>query len=302
LTVCSEALRSILCAPGSGSELSPGDEALVGPDGSRFAIVSGIPILLPPGDRRGRREIIEASRERSSTYYQSNYAAGGNPQRERRQALVVALLSSLARPGTTVLDVGAGPAVLAEPARALGLEYVALDLSLANLLAGRGRVSQLDALVADAVAIPVKPDAVDGVVAVGSLEYVPEITRAVAELCRVVRPGGFVIASFANARSPRRWWDELVVRRAIGLRATMRRERGRTYRRYLSNANAVVSLFARCGAEVRGVQYLTPGLAGYPLSELRVVRGIDEALTARLPRLVQRRSEFVVVARKAAPA
>jgi ubiquinone/menaquinone biosynthesis C-methylase UbiE len=273
----SATLERILAAPGGG-EL--GDRE----------VVDGIPVLLPPGAARGRSEIVEAFRERSTTYYGANYEPGANPERERRQELVVELLRSVARPGDTVLDAGAGPAVLAEPARSLGLAYVALDLSLDNLRAGRTRIGDLDAVVGDLTAIPVKTGAVDGAVAIGSLEYVPNLAAAVAELCRVVRPGGFLVATFANARSPRRRWDETVVAPAIRLRAALRGTSGSTYRRYLSEVGTVTKILDRGGADVREVRYVTAGLVGYPLSQLALARRLD--FPERL------RSEFVVVARR----
>ena len=291
-------LLDILRAPGSGAELSVDGDGLVSADGRRFEIVEGVPILLAAGHDPATRAIKTAFRERSASYYDANYVAGRNPQREARQALVVELLESTAARGARVLDAGAGPAVLAEPARALGLEYVALDLSLDNLLQGRRRAGGLDAVVGDLTAIPFEDGAFDGALAVGSLEYVRDVGSAVAELVRVVAPDGFVIATFANRRSPRRIWDERLVHPLARVRATLRGRRGAEYRRYLADADTVRDLFGRAGAALRDVRYLNPGLAGYPLSELRLVGELEARVTGRFPRLAERRSELVVVAQK----
>jgi ubiquinone/menaquinone biosynthesis C-methylase UbiE/uncharacterized protein YbaR (Trm112 family) len=286
------ALLEILCDPGSNEPLSRDGDWLVGPGDRRWPVVEGIPLLLPEGVGAlpGREAIVEASRARSASYYRDNYGVCGNPERQARMRAVAALLGRLVRPGATILDAGAGPATLADEIRSRAARYVALDLSLENLRAGGERVGELDAVVGDVTALPVRAAAVDGVVAAGCLEYVPELPRAIGELCRVVRPGGFVLASFANRRSPRRIWDERVVLKAARLRG------GAIYRRYLHGADEVTELFRRSGADVSEIRYLNPGLIGFPLSELRVLRSAQAGVARRMAAARRLASEFLLVA------
>jgi SAM-dependent methyltransferase/uncharacterized protein YbaR (Trm112 family) len=295
-----DALLDILCSPGSKEPLSLDGEWLTAGAGRRWPLVEGIPVLLPDGVDAlpGRGEIVEASRARSVSYYQDNYGMRGNPEREARKRAVTELLGLLVQSETTILEAGSGPATLADEIRALTAGYVALDLSVDNLLAGRERVGDFDAVVGDLTALPVRTSAVGGVVAVGCLEYVAELPRAISELCRIVRPGGFVLASFANRSSPRRIWDERLVLPAARLRRAAVSGRGSIYSRYLHTAGDTAALFRASGAEVRELRFLNPGLIGFPLSELASVRRVQSWAAGRLPKLERLAAEFLVVAWK----
>lgn len=92
-----------------------------------------------------------------------------------------------------VLEVGCGWGELAERIRAeTGAEVAAVDLSprMVELARQRG----VDAQVADVQALPFPDDAFDAAVAAWMLYHVPDIPRGVAELARVLRPGGLLVA------------------------------------------------------------------------------------------------------------
>jgi SAM-dependent methyltransferase/uncharacterized protein YbaR (Trm112 family) len=291
------AFLDMLCDPGSNEPLSLEGEWLVGRAGHRWRVVEGIPILLPEriDALPGRDAILEASRTRSASYYGDNYGVRGNPERQARRRAVADLLEHAVRPGARILEAGAGPATLADKIQALTDAYVALDLSVENLLAGRQRVGEFDAVVGDLTALPMKASVVDGVVAVGCLEYVAELPQAVSELCRIVRSGGFVLASFANRRSPRRVWDERLVLPAARVRRAVVHGRRGIYSRYLHSAGEIRELFRQSGAEVREVHYLNPGLVGFPLSEVAVVRSLEAKAARHVAAVKRLASEFLVM-------
>ena len=276
-------LLELLCCPVGRDRLHAEDGHLVSMSHRRYPVRDGIPVLLPAvPDDAPLTSIVVAFRNRAASYYADNYAESRNPPRARRLEIVGNLLGELSRPGNRLLDVGAGPAVLAEVARKLGLEYVALDPSLENLLEGRERVGGLSGVVGTATALPITDRSFDGVVALGSLEYVPELRSAVAEICRVLKPEGFVLASFANARNPRRRFDEAVTHPLWRLKERLG-GRGRSiYRRYLWSEEEVRHLLAEHGASVQQVADVDAGVPGQNLA----------ASTA---------SEFLVVARKEYP-
>lgn len=92
-----------------------------------------------------------------------------------------------------VLDVGCGQGAFAERVAAeTGAAVVAADSSprMVELAAARG----LEALVADVRALPFADGEFDCVVAAWMLYHVPELDRAIAELARVTRPGGLLVA------------------------------------------------------------------------------------------------------------
>lgn len=93
-----------------------------------------------------------------------------------------------------VLEIGCGTgAFAARVAAALPeAEVVAVDQSarLVELTAGRG----LEARVADAQDLPFADDSFDVVAALWMLYHVPDLHRALAEVRRVLRPGGRFVA------------------------------------------------------------------------------------------------------------
>jgi SAM-dependent methyltransferase len=108
-----------------------------------------------------------------------------------RVPLVAAVVE--ARPAR-VLEVGAGWGELAEwIARETGAEVVATDLSphMVELSCARG----LDASVADVQSLPFADGSFDVVVAAWMLYHVPHLDRGLAEIARVLRPGGRLVAA-----------------------------------------------------------------------------------------------------------
>ena len=97
-----------------------------------------------------------------------------------------------------VLEVGCGWGELAEwIARETGATVVAVDLSprMVELARERG----VDARVADVQQLPFADGEFDCVVAAWMLYHVPDLDRAFAELARVLRPGGRLVAA-TNSR------------------------------------------------------------------------------------------------------
>jgi SAM-dependent methyltransferase len=92
-----------------------------------------------------------------------------------------------------VLEVGCGWGELAEwIERDTGAEVVAIDLSprMVELARERG----VDARVADVQELPFADGEFDVVVAAWMLYHVPDLDRGLAELARVLRPGGRLVA------------------------------------------------------------------------------------------------------------
>jgi arsenite methyltransferase len=115
----------------------------------------------------------------------------------RRRALVRDAMA--ARPGERILDVGCGPGYyvdeLAEQVGDGG-HVSGVDLSPVMLAVARERCAgrgNTDFHEGEATALPVGDDEFDAVVSVQVLEYVPDVERALAEMRRVLRPGGRVV-------------------------------------------------------------------------------------------------------------
>jgi 2-polyprenyl-6-hydroxyphenyl methylase / 3-demethylubiquinone-9 3-methyltransferase len=112
------------------------------------------------------------------------------------------LLPPAPRPGAVLVDLGCGAGLLAPHAARLGYRHVGVDLVPVSLRTAaehgvrpvRGDVQRLP--IADGVA--------DAVSAGEILEHVPDLSAAIAEACRVLRPGGtLVLDTIANTRLAR---------------------------------------------------------------------------------------------------
>jgi len=104
-----------------------------------------------------------------------------------------------------VLEIGCGRGELAERiAGELGVEVVALDQSERMVALTRAR--GIEALVGDVEALPFPDASFDAAVAAWMLYHVPDLDRALAELARVLRPGGRLVAITNSDRNLHELW------------------------------------------------------------------------------------------------
>jgi len=97
-------------------------------------------------------------------------------------------------PGALILDLGAGPCWVSEWLQRLRYRTVSLDLAEDMLAIGRRRLAPGSAVCAgDMAALPVRAGSVDAAVCYGALHHVPEWTRVLAEVHRVLRDGGVLV-------------------------------------------------------------------------------------------------------------
>jgi ubiquinone/menaquinone biosynthesis C-methylase UbiE len=98
-------------------------------------------------------------------------------------------------PTSLVLDAGCGTGRYSAYLAARGHRTIGIDRSAAMLAKARAKFPQSDFREGDLEALPLEPASVDAAVCALALVHLPEIGKAVAELARVVRPGGRVIIS-----------------------------------------------------------------------------------------------------------
>jgi SAM-dependent methyltransferase len=104
--------------------------------------------------------------------------------------------------GKDVLEVGCGTGLILDRARTFARHAAGVDLSGGMLAQAAAR--GLAVAQASATALPIADASFDVAYSFKVLAHVPDIAGALAEMARVVRPGGWVIAEFYNARSLRR--------------------------------------------------------------------------------------------------
>jgi ubiquinone/menaquinone biosynthesis C-methylase UbiE len=131
-----------------------------------------------------------------------NYAASF--ARATEIAIGPIVSASGAVPGTRILDLCCGHGAGTEALLAAGADVTGLDFSPAMLREARSRAPAADLREGDAQSMPFPDATFDAVVCDFGIMHIPDQTRALAEVHRVLRPGGnFVMTSWCGPdRSP----------------------------------------------------------------------------------------------------
>jgi SAM-dependent methyltransferase len=182
-----------------------------------------------------------------------------------------------AEPGS-VLDCGMGPGRLLFELEQRGWSVAGIDVSSEMVALARARLPEsADRLVHGTTeSLPFPSDGFDAAVATGVLEYVDDVPRALAEVARVLRPGGLFVVSMPNSRALSTLWRHRVV--YVGVRALKSRLRfGRPVplsRPGWLSPGRLEELLAATGLELERVEYIsllpTPLRALFPSSAARV--------------------------------
>jgi 2-polyprenyl-6-hydroxyphenyl methylase/3-demethylubiquinone-9 3-methyltransferase len=107
-----------------------------------------------------------------------------------------ALIPPAERSGAVLVDAGCGGGLMAPHVAGKGYRHVGVDLGWTGLtLAARHGVRAVNA---DVAALPIADGAADVVAAGEILEHVTDLPGTVAELSRVLRPGGLVVIDTVN--------------------------------------------------------------------------------------------------------
>lgn len=130
--------------------------------------------------------MTSVSFDRAAEFYDRTRVTGDDAVR----ASVDLLVAELAGP---ILEIGAGTGALAVPLAARGATVVGVDLSAAMLAKLRAKTEVVPVVQADATRLPFVRSAFGGVYARWVLHLIGDWRTAVAELCRVVRPGGTIL-------------------------------------------------------------------------------------------------------------
>lgn len=116
--------------------------------------------------------------------------------------------------GGTALDVGSGPgSITASLARAAGPDGLALGVDISEPMLTRAVRAesgpQVGFIRADAQRLPLRDNTVDAVVLIAVLQLVPDPAAALAEMARVLRPGGGLAVMVPTAGRTARFWRML---------------------------------------------------------------------------------------------
>jgi 2-polyprenyl-6-hydroxyphenyl methylase/3-demethylubiquinone-9 3-methyltransferase len=199
-----------------------------------------------------------------------------------------ALVPPATRPGALLVDVGCGAGLLAPHLAGKGYRHVGVDLvgSALDQAASHGVVP----VNGDAAAVPLADGCAD-VVAIGELlEHVPDWPRAVAQACRILRPGGTLVLDTLNDTALSRLLAVAVAERLPGV------PRGIHDPRLFVDARALVAEGARHGVRlrIRGVRPELPGTVRWLARQALPRLGRRPAPGRRAPRIVPTFSSAVL--------
>ncbi|MGZ5214064.1 MAG: class I SAM-dependent methyltransferase [Actinomycetota bacterium] len=139
--------------------------------------------------------------DRAAEYYDRTRGLTAEGMRK-----TIDLLAGELRGRGRVLEVGVGTGQLALPLHEVGIPVVGLDLArpmMDKLVEKAGGRSRLPLIQADATRIPIRDRAFGGAYLRWVLHLIPSWRDAVAEMARVVRPGGVLLTSIGGYGGPR---------------------------------------------------------------------------------------------------
>ncbi|HXH02172.1 MAG TPA: methyltransferase domain-containing protein [Candidatus Competibacteraceae bacterium] len=125
--------------------------------------------------------------------------------RQRHQEVLDMVRRSGIAPGMTVLDAGCGPGAYLSPLLAMDLKVCAVDQSPKMVESARANVEpqftgRAEVRVAEVDALPFADASFDLVLNIAVLMYVPKPAAVLAELRRVLKPGGTLVITVDNRR------------------------------------------------------------------------------------------------------
>jgi ubiquinone/menaquinone biosynthesis C-methylase UbiE len=239
---------------------------------------------------------MDASPPTTQTYY-DRFAA--TYERERHlgyHRLIDELELGLIRrygAGRDVLEAGCGTGLLLREAAKVARRSVGLDLSRGML--GPARARGLEVLQGSLTHLPLPDACVDLVYSMKVLPHIPPIREALAELARVVRPGGHLLLEFYNPYSFRYLVKRLGGPASIAAGTTDHD----VFTRYDTVASA--GAYLPSGVElvdVRGVRVLTPASTVFKVPLLGALFARAEHLVCDVPLLRNLGGFLILVARK----
>lgn len=216
------------------------------------------------------------------------------------------VLELMPAPGGRVLDAGMGGGRLVAELDRRGWEVTGIDGSAEMVALAQARLPEARdrLLVAQLERLPFPDGSFDAIVATGAVEYADDLNLALAELARVLAPGGAAIVSMPSVFAPypalRRevLYPALRLAKRLGLveRAPFARSRPPRLKRF-KQLLADVSLNVEAVGFANRFPFVTPFERMFPVTSVRAAERLAES-ESRLARAFA--GQLVFVARKRA--
>lgn len=164
-------------------------------------------------------------------------------------------------PGTRVLDAATGTGIVALAAAGAGADVTGLDINPGMLAVARRKSAAIDWVEGDVAALPFPDAAFDTVLCQFALMFVPDRPQALAEMLRVLKPGGTLAVAVFDALERTPAYCDLVplLGRIVGPGAA----EALSAPFVLGDAHALAAEIGAAGATVARVEAVT-GTARHP--------------------------------------
>jgi SAM-dependent methyltransferase len=106
--------------------------------------------------------------------------------------------TGLLRPGAVMLEIGSGRGGLLDALHRRGLDIVGIDTSAARVAEAKARYGDLPLRATSGVALPFADASFDVVLSFDVLEHIPDTDGHLAEVRRVLKPGGWYLLQTPN--------------------------------------------------------------------------------------------------------
>ncbi len=139
--------------------------------------------------------------DQESERWHCNYAAGGDMMDRPNRFL--AALSGRVAPGAMVLDYGCGSGEIGAAMAASGFRVSGVDVASGMLQAANARLDGLGVALSQiepGKPLPFQDCSFDACITSSVLEYVDDLDQVLTEFARILRPGGWLLATVPDVR------------------------------------------------------------------------------------------------------
>jgi 2-polyprenyl-3-methyl-5-hydroxy-6-metoxy-1,4-benzoquinol methylase len=205
--------------------------------------------------------------------------------------------------GGRLLDVGCGPGILLSQLVDGRFELFGADSSPEMIreatVATARQAAQL--VVAQIEHLPYPNNFFDVILALGILEYLPDLEVALAEIARVAKPDAIIVVSMLNRESMYWWWQLHLYRRWIVLRSFLSSRRWEPFvMPILHTKQRLMRAMNGCQIKPLDVTYfdvnvcVEPVASRYPELSSRINRRLEGCVSKKFSRFMH--SGFVILA------
>jgi ubiquinone/menaquinone biosynthesis C-methylase UbiE len=239
----------------------------------------------PSGTHEANREYYDSFSEQYEAHRGTNDPGGYHELLDHLEADFVERFGR----NRDVLEVGCGTGLILSRIATFARSAQGVDLSPGMLQKARAR--GLDVREASATSLPYPDCQFDVTCSFKVLAHIPDVSRALAEMARVTRPGGTIVAEFYNPRSLRGVIKRAAPPRSIATNA----HEGHVFTRFDTPAQARDMAPAGCRVRAtRGVRIVTPTALAMRLPVIR--RALWYAETRLCDTLLSAFAGFYIVA------